>query len=155
MDNCGDKVDNFKIMFLGEYLYFIDQKGRIAIPPRFRKHLGKGAFLTRGIDSCLFLFPPQEWQKLVSQLLKLPISQKNSRAFVRLMLAGASEVKVDKQGRIIIPDYLKKYASLKKKAVVCGLYNRIEIWDEKKWQSYKMKTEKEAIDIAQELEGLI
>jgi len=155
VDNCGDNVDNSKIMFLGEYLYFIDQKGRIAIPPKFRKSLERGAFLTRGIDNCLFLFPSQEWQKLVNQLLKLPISQKNSRAFVRLMLAGASEVKVDKQGRIIIPDYLKKYAGLKKKAIVCGLYNRIEIWDDNKWQNYKTKTEKEAIGIAQELEGLI
>ena len=142
-------------MFLGEYLYFIDQKGRIAIPPKFRKSLTKGAFLTRGIDNCLFLFTPQEWERLVAQLLKLPLSQKNSRAFVRLMLAGASEVRIDKQGRISIPDYLKKYASLRKKAVVCGLYNRVEIWDENKWQDYKNKTEKEAINIAQELDGLI
>ena len=142
-------------MFLGEFTYYIDQKGRIAIPPKFRKELEKGAYLTKGLDGCLFLFPRQEWQRLAGQLLKLPISEKNSRAFVRLMLAGASEVKIDKQGRIMIPDYLKKYANLKKKAVVCGLYNSVEIWDEKKWKEYRQSTEREAIDIAQELEGMI
>ena len=142
-------------MFLGEYLYFLDSKGRVALPPKFRKALEKGAYLTRGIDNCLFLFPEMEWQKLVDQLLKLPLSEKNSRAFVRLMLAGASEVKLDKQGRINIPDYLRKYAFLKRKVVVCGLYNRVEIWDENQWKKYKEKMEKEAIDIAQQLEGLV
>ncbi len=142
-------------MFLGEYSYNLDQKGRIAIPPKFRKELEKGAFLTRGIDNCLFLYTKQEWQKLVEQILKLPLSQKNSRAFSRLMLAGAYEVKIDKQGRIMIPESLKKYAGLKKKVAVCGLYSRIEIWDENKWQQYKKNTEDEAVDIAQGLEGLI
>ncbi len=142
-------------MFLGEYSYNLDQKNRIAIPPKFRKELEKGAFLTRGIDNCLFLYTKQEWQKLVDQILKLPLSQKNSRAFSRLMLAGAYEVRIDKQGRINIPESLKKYAGLEKKVTVCGLYNRLEIWDEKKWQAYKENTEKEAVDIAQGLEGLI
>ncbi len=142
-------------MFLGEYSYNLDEKNRVAIPPRFRSGLKGEAFLTRGIDNCLFLYAKKNWQKLVSQILKLPLSQKNSRAFSRLMLAGAYEVKIDKQGRINIPESLKKYAGLKKKIIICGLYNRIEIWDQEKWKKYKNDTEKEAVNIAQGLEGLI
>jgi len=142
-------------MFLGEYQYLIDEKGRVALPSKFRKEFRGKIYLTRGLDNCLFLFPEKEWQALVEKLTSLPLSQANSRAFVRLMLAGASQVKIDKQGRINIPDYLRRYSSLKKEVVICGLYKRVEIWDKNQWQKYKRKTEKEAIDIAQELEGII
>src|SRR6202142_2969546 len=128
-------------MFLGEYQHSLDIKGRMAIPGKFRDKLTAGAIITRGIDNCLFVFANSEWEALATKLIALPLAQANSRAFVRLMMAGASDVELDAQGRILIPDYLRKYAGLKKETIVAGLYNRIEIWDEAAWTAYKTKTE--------------
>ncbi len=138
-------------MFIGEYNHNLDEKGRLSVPVRFRSELKEGGVVTRGLDGCLFLYPMGEWKALADKLSRLPLSQSNTRAFVRLMLAGAMEVRIDKQGRIVIPDYLRKYAKLRKKVVVNGLYNRLEIWDEDKWERYKSKTEKESGDIAEKL----
>lgn len=138
-------------MFLGEYKHNLDIKGRMAIPAKFRDKLTAGAIITRGIDNCLFVFANAEWEVLAQKLIALPLAQANSRAFVRLMLAGASDVEIDNQGRILIPDYLRKYAGLKKEVVVAGLYNRIEVWDEAAWQSYKTKTESSSEAIAEKL----
>jgi MraZ protein len=140
--------------FFGEYQYSIDEKKRLAIPPKFRKILGKKAVITRGLDQCLFLYPAKEWQLLAKKLSQLPLSQSDARGFARLMLTGAMEVVFDDLGRILIPDYLKEYASLTKKTVVTGVYDRVEIWDENKWQNYKIKTEKEVGDIAERLKEL-
>jgi len=118
-------------MFIGEYHHSIDEKNRLAVPTKFRLDLSKGAVVTRGIDSCLFLYTKKEWEKLAIKLADMPISKSKTRAFARLMLAGAMDVNLDKQGRVIIPDYLRRYASIGKKAVVAGLYNRLEVWDEK------------------------
>lgn len=142
---------NFKNMFIGEYNYSVDGKGRVAIPAKFRTALTKGAVVTRGLDNCLFVYSRTEWTSLAEKLSSLPISQANTRAFSRLMLAGAMDVKIDKQGRIILPDYLRQYAGIKAKAVIAGLYNRLEIWDTDKWNSYKTKTEKDSNDIAEKL----
>lgn len=138
-------------MFIGEYSYNLDHKKRLAIPSKFRQILGKKAVLTRGLDSCLFLYPQKEWKVLVEKLSKLPIGQRDARGFSRLMLAGAFDVELDRLGRILVPDYLKKYASLKKKVVIAGLYTRLEIWDEQKWNEYKGKAEKEVGDMAERL----
>jgi MraZ protein len=138
-------------MFLGEYKHSLDVKGRMAIPAKFRDKLNAGAIITRGIDNCLFVFTNAEWEKLAEKLNALPLGQANSRAFVRLMLAGASDVELDAQGRILIPDYLRKYAGLKKETVVAGLYSRIEIWDEAVWAAYKAKTESSSESIAEQL----
>ncbi|MGC9599262.1 MAG: division/cell wall cluster transcriptional repressor MraZ [Minisyncoccia bacterium] len=138
-------------MLLGEYQHNLDIKGRVAIPAKFRDKLSAGAIITRGIDNCLFVFANAEWEVLAKKLIALPLAQANSRAFVRLMLAGASDVEIDNQGRILIPDYLRRYAALKKEVVIAGLYNRIEIWDEAAWQSYKTKTESASEEIAEKL----
>lgn len=138
-------------MFIGEYYHNIDEKGRLAIPSKFRSKLAKGAVVTRGLDDCLFLYTKDEWQILAEKLARLPISKANTRAFARLMLAGAMDVDIDSQGRIVLPDYLRKYASVVKKVVVAGLYNRLEIWDEDKWDKYKAGTEKKSGDIAEAL----
>lgn len=138
-------------MLLGEYRHNLDAKGRMAIPAKFRDKLSAGAIITRGIDNCLFVFANAEWDALAKKLIALPIAQANSRAFVRLMLAGATDVEIDSQGRILIPDYLRKYAGLKKEVVVAGLYNRVEIWDEATWTTYKMKTESSSEKIAEQL----
>lgn len=138
-------------MFIGEYNHNLDEKGRLAIPIKFRNDLKKGAVVTKGLDGCLFLYPLNEWKILADKLSKLPISQSGTRAFARLMLAGAMDTQIDKQGRIVIPDYLRKYARMKKKIIVSGLYNRLEIWDENSWEKYKRKTEKESESIAEKL----
>lgn len=138
-------------MFIGEYKHNVDEKGRLAIPSKFRGDLVKGAVVTRGLDASLFLFPKEEWGKLAEKLASLPLGQATSRAFSRLMLAGAMDVELDKQGRIVIPEYLRSYASLKKSVTVAGLYNRLEIWDEDLWNAYKQKTEAEVGDLAEKL----
>jgi MraZ protein len=141
-------------MFIGEYQHNLDEKGRLAVPAKFRAKLEKGAVVTKGLDNCLFLYTKEEWAKLASKLAALPISKANTRAFARLMLAGAMDVDLDKQGRIVLPEYLRKFASLAKKAIIAGLYSRLEIWDEDEWNKYKKGTEKQSGDIAEALEGL-
>ncbi len=138
-------------MLLGEFEHTLDTKGRIAIPAKFRDELKSGAILTRGLDDCLFLFAQKEWDALAQKLIALPLAQADSRAFVRLMLAGACDVEVDSQGRVLVPDYLRAYAGLSKQAVVAGLYNRIEIWDSARWADYKKKTESQSEVIAERL----
>ena len=141
-------------MFIGEYSYTIDEKKRLAIPTKFRQLLGKKTVITRGLDNCLFLYPTKEWQNLATKLSKLPLSQADARGFARLMLTGAMEANLDNLGRILVPDFLKGYAGLKKKVVIAGVYNRIEVWDEIKWQEYKKKTEMAVGDIAERLKEL-
>jgi len=138
-------------MFIGEYQHAVDGKGRLAVPVKFRKDLAKGAVVTRGLDRCLFVFTAAEWQKLAEKLAALPLSQANARAFARLMLAGAMEVDVDKQGRVLLPEYLREYAKITKETVVAGLFNRIEVWDRAAWEKYKAKTEKDSDHIAERM----
>ena len=138
-------------MFIGEYNHTVDEKGRLAVPIKFRTKLARGAVVTRGLDNCLFLYTGAEWKDLAGRLSKLPISRANTRAFARLMLAGAMDVSLDKQGRIILPDYLRKYAGMSKNVIIAGLYNRLEIWDKEKWETYKTGTEKSSGDIAEQL----
>ena len=141
-------------MFIGEYQHNLDEKGRLAVPKKFRPNINKGAVVTRGLDNCLFLYTKTEWQKLAEKLANLPFSQANTRAFARLMLAGAMDVDIDKQGRIMLPEYLRSFAGLKKNIVVAGLYNRLELWDQKNWEAYKMQTEKDSSKIAEEMFNL-
>lgn len=138
-------------MFIGEYTHTLDEKGRLAIPKKFRLDLGEVAVVTRGFDNCLFLYTRDEWQKLAEKLASLPFAQANARAFSRLMLAGAMEVEVDKQGRIILPEYLRVFAHIKKNMVVAGLYNRLELWDADEWSLYTQKTEAESTTIAEQM----
>lgn len=140
-----------KVMFIGEFTVSMDAKGRIAIPAKFRALLNASAVVTRGLDQSLFLYPTKEWEVIAAKIAALPLTQANSRAFSRLMLAGAFDAELDKQGRMMIPDYLRKFATLTKRVVVAGLYNRIEIWDERLWLDYKKNTERESTAIAEKL----
>jgi MraZ protein len=138
-------------MFIGEYKHNIDLKKRMALPSKFRVGLGKSIVITRGLDTCLFVYPMKTWKELAEKLGTMPIGEAGTRSFVRLMLAGAVDVKTDSQGRVLIPDYLKEYAQLNKNVVVAGLFNRLEIWDEKKWNKYKQNAEKNSAEIAENL----
>lgn len=153
MDNYGENYQSLgkTIMFIGEFKHNLDLKGRLAMPVKFRSKLLGNAIITRGLDKCLFVFSAKEWETLAQKLIALPLAQANSRAFVRLMLAGAMDVELDKQGRILIPDYLREYAGLKKEAIIAGLYNRFEIWNSETWKEYKNKTESQSDEIAEKL----
>lgn len=141
-------------MFIGEFHHVVDEKGRLAVPVKFRDAFKKGAVVTRGLDQCLFVFSMEEWKKLADKLANLPLSQQDSRAFARLMLAGAMDLELDKQGRVILPEYLRSYAKVSKLAVVAGLYNRLEIWDEAVWEAYRLRTEQDAVGIAERMSQL-
>ncbi|MEK9155538.1 MAG: division/cell wall cluster transcriptional repressor MraZ [Patescibacteria group bacterium] len=138
-------------MFLGQYNHTIDDKGRLAVPMKFREALAHGAVVTRGLDSSLFLLPLEEWGKLAGSLATLPLGQANARAFARLMLAGAMDVQLDKQGRCVVPEYLRSYAGLRKDVVIVGVNTRLELWDAERWATYTSQTEKDAESIAEQL----
>jgi MraZ protein len=91
------------------------------------------------------------WEEIAGKLGSMPVGESGTRSFVRLMLAGATDCEIDKQGRILVPDYLKEYAGLDKNVVIAGLFNRLEIWDEKKWKDYKINAEKNTDEIAEQL----
>jgi MraZ protein len=138
-------------MLIGEYSHNLDNKGRLAVPAKFRSILKDGAIVTRGLDNCLFLYSRKEWIKEAEKYANLSVAQSKARAFARLMLAGAMNVEFDNQGRITLPEYLRKFAGLKKKTVVAGLYDRVEIWDENIWNKYKTSVEKDSSNIAEAL----
>ncbi len=141
-------------MLIGEYQHNIDTKKRLSIPAKFRKDLGERAVITKGLEKCLVVYTLSEWEKLAQKLNNLPTSQADARNFARLMLSGAADVELDKLGRILIPDYLKNYASLKKNVTVLGLSTKIEVWDADNWEEHKQKTETSASDIAERLKEL-
>jgi len=141
-------------MFIGEYQHNLDDKGRLAIPAKFRAILKRGAVVTKGLDNCLFLYSKEQFSQIAAKFAALPISQAKARAFARHMLAGAMDVDFDNQGRVTLPDYLRKFSSLKKKVVIAGLYNHLEIWDEAAWLKYKTESEKNSNSIAEELGDL-
>jgi MraZ protein len=138
-------------MLIGEYKHTLDDKKRISLPSKFRKEIGKKIVVTHGLDQCLFAYPIKEWQEISKKIGELGMGQADTRGFNRFILAGASEVSVDSVGRILIPEHLRKFASVKSKVVFTGVYNRIEIWDEKKWDDYKSKVISGADDMAEKL----
>ena len=138
-------------MLIGEYKHTIDAKKRLAVPAKLRREIGDGAVLTRGLDNSLALYPEKEWEKVVEKLKQLPSGKSDARGFNRLILAGASTVELDSLGRVLIPDYLKEYAALKKNVVIVGVYDRLEIWDEQKWDIYKKRVENEVGNMAERL----
>jgi len=124
------------LLFYGEYQHSVDAKGRVIIPSKFREGLGEKFILTKGLDNCLFAYSLEEWSNLEAKLRSLPFTDKDVRAFVRFFFAGAAEVEVDKQGRILIPQNLREYAGLEKDVYIIGVSTRVEVWDKSKWESY-------------------
>lgn len=128
-------------MFIGQYQHSIDEKGRVHIPARFRESLGGTFVLTRGLDNCLFAFPLVEWAKLEEQLKGLPFTKADARAFTRFFFAGAAEVELDRQGRVVVPPHLREYAKLDRDVVVLGVSDRVEIWSKDVWDAYEGETD--------------
>lgn len=120
-------------MYTGEYNHTIDTKGRLTFPAKFRENLGEGFVVTKGLDGCLFVFDASEWQKLTEKLASLPLTDKGARQFTRFFLAGATDVEVDKQGRILLPANLRQFAGIEKDVVLIGVGNRAEIWSKERY----------------------
>lgn len=121
-------------MFMGEYNHTIDIKGRLIIPSKFRDILGDTFVITKGLDGCLFVYDNNEWKAFEEKLKSLPLTNKDARQFVRFFLAGAAEVEVDKQGRILVPSTLRDFAEMEKDVVLVGVASRIEIWSKERWE---------------------
>lgn len=139
-------------MFIGEYVHTVDDKKRISLPSKFRKDVGKKIIVTRGLDNCLFIYTIAEWKKIAEELGS-GWTRSDQRGIHRFIYGGAQEVSVDSVGRILIPDYLKKFAGLKSKVVFAGVHNRIEVWNDQKWSSYKQSMEKRAEELSEKLGG--
>ncbi|MCS1350615.1 division/cell wall cluster transcriptional repressor MraZ [Mechercharimyces sp. CAU 1602] len=138
-------------MFMGEYRHTIDSKGRLIMPAKFRADLGQTFVVTRGLDQCLFVYPQDEWKQLEKKLKALPFTRSDARAFTRFFFSGATEVELDKQGRINLPGTLCQYAHLSKECVVIGVSSRLEIWSDEKWDAYYAESEESFGDIAEKL----
>ncbi len=134
-------------MFLGEFVHVIDDKGRLTIPAKFRADLSDDFVITRGIDRCLAIYPISEWENLAEQVSKLPMTDRQARAFRRLVFANASDVTLDGQGRILIPPRLREYAQLDGQAIIAGLNTYIEVWSPDTWNEERERVEGEEMDI--------
>lgn len=141
-------------MLIGEYQHTIDTKGRLIIPARFRDDLGERFICTRGLDTCLSLYPMAEWDALAARLKALPTTQANARAFVRFLFSGATECVIDRQGRILLPANLRQYAQLERDVVVLGVSSRAEIWAKEQWDGYAQQAEESFDSIAEQLVDL-
>lgn len=142
-------------MLIGEYIHTIDQKNRISLPSKFRKLMGEKLVITPGLEECLFLFTQKEWVKVTKKLSsgegELSFLRADQRSFNRYMFGRASEVEVDSVGRILLPDFLKEKIGIKESAVFVGVEDRVEIWNETSWKTYKQKVEREAGQLAEKL----
>ncbi|PKM77629.1 MAG: cell division/cell wall cluster transcriptional repressor MraZ [Firmicutes bacterium HGW-Firmicutes-15] len=141
-------------MFLGEYQHSLDSKGRIIVPSKFREELGASFVATKGLDNCLFLYPMDEWKTIEEKLRSLPFTRADVRSFARFFFSGASELEIDKQGRILLPSNLRDYAMIEKELVIIGVGSRVEIWANEKWAQYNKTAESSYEEIAENLVGL-
>lgn len=123
-------------MFMGEYHHNIDSKGRAIIPAKFREELGKTFILTKGLDKCLVIYTMEDWKVFEEKMKQFPTTDEGVRRFFRFLFSGACECETDSQGRIIIPQNLRKYASISKEIVSIGVVNKVEIWSKSNWETY-------------------
>jgi MraZ protein len=139
----------------GEFRHALDDRGRVAIPSRFRSRLAPGATLARWLDRCLGVFPAEEWGILAEKLRALPMTNPNAREFARFMSSGAVDVELDRQGRLLVPSYLREYAGLTEgEVVVVGALDRLEIWAPSAWQPYRTRIEDSPEELAAHLADL-
>lgn len=142
-------------MFYGEYVHSIDRKGRLILPAKFREaakaHFIEKFFLTRGLDNCLFMFSEEEWRTQESKFKAISFTKLEARTFNRLYFSGAVEVIFDSQGRILLPQFLKDFAQIKKEVVIVGVSSRVEIWAKDKWEEFFGNSRQSFEDIAEKL----
>lgn len=139
-------------MFMSEYNHTVDTKGRLIVPSKFREQLGDEFVVTKGMDGCLFVYANDDWSAFEQKLTSLPLINKEARKFARFFPAGAAQVEVDKQGRILLPANLRQFAGLEKDVVLVGVGSRIEIWSRENWEN--MDADSDMDDIAATMESL-
>ncbi len=128
-------------MFLGEYQHSLDAKGRLVLPRKFRGDLEDGCVITKGQEHCLYVFPMDRWQDEVDKVSKLPRTDRRARNFARSFFAAASDQTLDKQGRIAVPEGLRRFASLEKDVTVVGVAERIEVWATEVWEGVQAEAD--------------
>jgi MraZ protein len=138
-------------VFLGTHTPRLDDKGRLALPARFRADLEGGLVICKGQDRCLFVFPTDEFSRFTAKLAGAPVTDRRVRDYSRVLFASASRETPDGQGRVTVPAQLREYAGLEKECVVIGAYSRIEVWNAAAWQSYLEGSEQAFADIAEEV----
>jgi MraZ protein len=158
----GKNVENFprspslleRTVFLGEFQHTIDDKGRLAVPAKFRSSLNDGLVVTRGLDKCLYVWTLDQWMDLSQKLSKLPMMQGDARRVARHFFSGAVDTKLDKLGRVILPQFLREYAGLSDEVVVLGVHTRIEIWAKDGWDSERAIADEQSAVFAEHLADL-
>jgi len=142
-------------MFYGEFQHSIDRKGRLILPAKFREtaknQFVEKFFVTRGLDKCLFMFSEEEWRSQENKFKSMSFTKQQSRTFNRLLFSGAQEIAFDKQGRVLLPQYLKDFAGIKKDVIIVGVSNRIEIWAKELWNDFYANSRQSFEEIAEKL----
>lgn len=141
-------------MFMSEFNHMVDAKGRLIIPSKYREVLGDKFVVTKGLDGCLFVYDNAEWNAFEEKLRALPISKKDNRMFARHFLAGAAEVEVDKQGRILLPPNLREFADITRDVTFVGVAGHIEIWNRQRWEAMQKEEDESMEDIAERMDDL-
>jgi MraZ protein len=140
-------------VFTGEYRHSVDDKGRIAVPAKFRAQLEEGAVISRWLDACLAIHTRTGWEALAARVAGLPMTDASSRLFTRYVFAGAFEAELDRQGRVVVPAYLREWAGLGAEAVVVGSRDHAEIWEPTRWAAYARALD-DPEELARALQGL-
>jgi len=140
-------------MFFGEYEYRVDEKGRVPLPPKFRHEFRDGVILTKGAEKCIAAYPLDEWKRVAESLSTQAMTSSKLRRLNRYVFGGAFSLTLDGQGRVALPAPLRQYAEISDGAVVIGVNNYIEIWDQEMWNSEKASAEEQAWQIIESLEA--
>ncbi|MCO5176019.1 MAG: division/cell wall cluster transcriptional repressor MraZ [Thermomicrobiales bacterium] len=142
-------------MFLGRHQHNLDDKGRLALPAKYRDQLQDGVVLTRGFDRCLLVYPMAAWIPLAERVSALSIGDPDGRVLRRMLFANAVDAQLDRQGRILIPSELRDHAGLEREAVVAGMHTFLEIWSPDEWAGQDELVERDGASIAERLAALV
>ena len=140
-------------MFTGEYRHSVDEKGRIAVPVKFRSQLDPGSMVSGWMDDCLAIHTAEGWERLAAKVAALPVTDMESRRFQRFVFSTATEAQMDKQGRVLLPAYLRQSVGLTDEAVLVGSQDHAEIWAPDRWDAYR-KTLEDPQELARAFAGL-
>lgn len=141
-------------MFIGEYRFSMDEKGRVSIPTKFREELGDVFYICKGFDNCLFVYAQKEWEAFIQKLNSARLASKDSRKIQRFFLSASTECSLDKQGRVLLSGPQKEHAGLEKEIVIIGVSNRLEIWSENRWRDYVEEGDSDISDLADSMTEL-
>lgn len=148
----GEKGGFCRKMFFGEYSYKVDEKGRIPLPPKFRREMKETVILARGTEKCIDIYSPSEWKRLADTLAAKAVTPANLRKLNRAIFGSAFSASFDRQGRITLLTPLRSYAGIKDNVIVVGVNNRVELWDEELWKTEKAADDEQASQIMESLE---